>query len=214
MTPLTAAHGHRRANGARWVSRPRWWSSRSWPFGWAADCSAGTRCRLPRRHRRPGPFARRRSSSRPSPSRPWRLHGFVSEELTEGKIAVNARPRDAGVLALFGPGDAGHRRIGRYRQSRRAARDARGLGVRAGAERSAAPRRLRSSSRASTRPASTRCTMPRAAACRTGSRRRRTWRRRDRAERGAQPAENSRQVRRARSTRSRRRDSIEPGGDA
>ncbi len=46
------------------------------------------------------------------------------------------RSRDTGVFALFGPDHAGHRRPGRQRQGRCAARDAGGIGIRAGAKRS------------------------------------------------------------------------------
>ena len=67
---------------------------------------------------------------------PVGMHGFVSEELTEGKIAVNGDRATPVVLALFGPRDPRDRRTGRYGQKGRAARDDRGLGVRPGAERS------------------------------------------------------------------------------
>ncbi len=106
------------------------------------------------------------------------MHGFVSEELTEGKIAVNGDRATPVFSPYSGRVTAGDRRIWAI-PSNRARRSPRSK-LRSSCRRktiSARPRR-RSSSRASMRLASMPCTTPKAAACRTGSRRRRTSRRR------------------------------------
>ena len=193
-SPSTGALGRPRANGARRVSPPRSPSSSFWRLWLGGNVFGPREAPAARRPRRRAPFAPRRNSSRPSPSKrcdAWIRQRGIDRRQDRGQ----RRSRDAGVLALLGPRHPGHRRAGRY-ASRRARRSPRSKPPNSCRRRTISKRPPhRSSSRASTKPASTPCTMPRAAACRTGSRRRPTWRPRKPHECGAQSPADPRQVR-------------------
>ena len=74
----------------------------------------------------PGTFRATAQQMKTFTIEPVGVHGFVSEELTEGKIAVNGDRATPLYLPLFGPGHPRDRGSRRYGEKGRAARDDRG----------------------------------------------------------------------------------------